>query len=56
MLSNSVKVTNEQGFHMRPAGLFAKEMLQKLNEENISEEQKEILEKAVEIGMDAFGI
>ena len=26
MLSNSVKVTNEQGFHMRPAGLFAKEM------------------------------
>lgn len=26
MLSNSVKVTNEQGLHMRPAGLFAKEM------------------------------
>lgn len=37
-------------------GLFAKEMLEKLNAENISEEQKEIIEKAVEIGMEAFGI
>ena len=35
-------------------GLFAKEMLAKLNEENISEEQKEIIEKAVEIGMEAI--
>ena len=37
-------------------GLFAKEMLAKLNEENISEEQKEIIEKAVEIGIEALGI
>ena len=37
-------------------GLFAKEMLAKLNEENIPEEQKEIIEKAVEIGMEAIGI
>ena len=25
MLSNSVKVTNEQGLHMRPAGVIARE-------------------------------
>ena len=31
-------------------------MLEKLNAENISEEQKEIIEKAVEIGMEALGI
>ena len=37
-------------------GLFAKEMLEKLNDENISEEQKEIIEKAVEIGIEALGI
>lgn len=37
-------------------GLFAKEMLQKLNNENISNEEKEIIEKAVEIGMEALGI
>ena len=37
-------------------GLFAKEMMKKLNDENISEEQKEIIEKAVEIGMEAIGI
>ena len=37
-------------------GLFAKEMLEKLNNENISNEEKEIIEKAVEIGMEALGI
>ena len=37
-------------------GLFAKDMLEKLNAENISEERKEIIEKAVEIGMEALGI
>ena len=37
-------------------GLFAKEMLQKLNNENISNEEKEMIEKAVEIGMEALGI
>ena len=31
-------------------------MLAKLNEENIPEEQKEIIEKAVEIGIEALGI
>lgn len=35
-------------------GLFAKEMLEKLEDENITEEEKEILEKAVEIGMEAL--
>lgn len=37
-------------------GLFAKEMLEKLRDENISEEQREIVEKAIEIGMEAIGI
>ena len=35
-------------------GLFAKEFLKKLNNENISEEEKEIIEKAVEIGFEAL--
>lgn len=35
-------------------GLFAKEMLQKLNEDNLSEEDKEIIEKAIEIGLEAL--
>ena len=35
-------------------GLFANEMLKKLNNENLSEEDKEIIEKAVEIGMEAL--
>ena len=35
-------------------GLFAKEMLEKLSDENISDEEKEIIEKAVEIGMEAL--
>ena len=35
-------------------GLFAKEFLKRLNEENISEENKEIIEKAVEIGFEAL--
>ena len=35
-------------------GLFAKEMLKKLNDENISGEEREIIEKAVEIGMEAL--
>ena len=36
-------------------GLFAKEMLQKLSDENLSDENREIIEKAVEIGLDALG-
>ena len=35
-------------------GLFAKEMIEKLNQEDITEEEKEIIEKAIEIGMDAL--
>ena len=35
-------------------GLFAKEFLKRLNNENISEEEKEIIEKAVEIGLEAL--
>lgn len=35
-------------------GLFAKEMLEKLNNENLTADAKEILEKAIEIGMDAL--
>lgn len=35
-------------------GLFAKEMLNKLNEDDLSEEDREIIEKAVEIGLEAL--
>lgn len=35
-------------------GLFAKEMLKKLNDENISIEEKEIIENAIEIGFEAL--
>ncbi len=35
-------------------GLFAKNMLKKLNEENIDLNQKEIIEKAIEVGLDAL--
>lgn len=35
-------------------GLFAKEMLKKLNEDNLSDEDREIIEKAIEIGLEAL--
>lgn len=35
-------------------GLFAKKMLEKLNEENLADEDKEIIEKAIEIGFEAL--
>lgn len=35
-------------------GLFAKEMFEKLNQVNITKEEREIIEKAIEIGMDAL--
>ena len=35
-------------------GLFIKEILLKMNDKNISEEEKEKLEKAVEIGLEAL--
>ena len=34
--------------------IIAKKMNEKLNQENISEEQKNIIEKAVEIGLEAL--
>ena len=35
-------------------GLFAKEMLKRMQQENITEQEKEIIEKAVEIGFEAL--
>ena len=35
-------------------GLFAKNMLEKLNAENITEDEKKIIENAIEIGMEAL--
>ena len=35
-------------------GLFAKEMLEKLNQPNMAEEEKEIIEKAIEVGLEAL--
>lgn len=35
-------------------GLFTKKMLEKLNDENIDEENRKIIEKAIEIGLDAL--
>lgn len=35
-------------------GLFAKEMLQRLSEDSISQEEQEIIEKAIEIGFEAL--
>lgn len=35
-------------------GLFAEEMLKKLNQPDITEEQREIIEKAIEIGLEAL--
>ena len=35
-------------------GLFAKKMLQKMNQENLSERDREIIEKAIEIGFEAL--
>ncbi len=47
---NLEKLANENTLK----GLFAKEMLERLNEENLSEEDKKIIEKAVEIGFEAL--
>ena len=35
-------------------GLFAHEMLQKLNQEELNQEEKEIIEKAIEIGLESL--
>lgn len=44
------KIANENTLK----GLFAKEMLEKLKQEEKTEEEKEIIEKAIEIGLDAL--
>lgn len=44
------KISNENTLR----GLFAKEMLKQLNAPDISEEKKEIIEKAIEIGLEAL--
>ena len=35
-------------------GLFAKEMFEKMQQENITDEEKEIMEKAIEIAFEAL--
>ena len=35
-------------------GLFAKEMLERLNDENVTSEDRKKIEKAIEIGLDAL--
>lgn len=47
---NLEKMANEHTLK----GLFVEEMLEKLNQPEITEEQREIIEKAVEIGLEAL--
>lgn len=47
---NLEKIANENTLK----GIFAKEMLKKLNNQNITEEEKQIIEKAIEIGFEAL--
>ena len=35
-------------------GIFANEMLSKMKQENLTEEEKKIIEKAIEIGFEAL--
>jgi len=44
------KIANENTLK----GIFAKKMLKKLKQENITEEEKEMIEKAIEIGFEAL--
>ena len=44
------KMSNEKTLK----GLFVKKMLEKMGQEEISKEEKEIIEKAIEIGLDAL--
>ena len=44
------KIANETTLR----GMFAKQILEKMNMENITEEEKEILEKTVEIAFEAL--
>lgn len=45
---------NEIGNDSTLKGLFAKEMLEKLNDENVTDEERKILEKAIEIGFESL--
>ena len=56
-IKNNTKINynlNELSNETTLKGLFAKKMQEKLNEENLTEEDKEILEKAIEIGLEAL--
>lgn len=56
-IKNKTKINydlNELANENTLKGLFAKEMLKKLNDENISIEEKEIIENAIEIGFEAL--
>lgn len=50
MVYDLEKMTNEATLK----GIFAKEMLNRLNQEDITQEEKEIIEKAIEIGFEAL--
>ena len=47
---NLEKIANDNTLR----GLFAKKMLEKLNQQNINQNEKEIIEKAIEIGLEAL--
>ncbi len=47
---NLEKIANENTLR----GIFAKKMLEKINQPNQTEEEKEIIEKSIEIGMEAL--
>ena len=56
-IKNKTKVNynlNELSNNTTLKGLFAMEMLNKLENPNLTEEQKEIIENAIEIGMEAL--
>ena len=64
MVAQTVKVVNEQGLHMRPAGVFAKEMTKfaacikcgaEVTVECDGADEKEALAKAVELIESGFG-
>ena len=48
---NLEKISNENTLK----GIFAREMLKKLNDENMSDEEIEVIEKSIEIAFEALG-
>lgn len=47
MVSRTVKITNEMGFHMRPANLFVTAMTKYLSDINLTVNQKTINGKSI---------